>query len=136
MKTTKDNLTNNQIFALRMRADDACKHELVKTIDRYLEYRHEADLQVVLNALHDEDRPSVVMLRGLRGEWKTYELYNPEDVDLLRGWRADVLIYIRGIYKVPDMKHLVEIENRLREVQEPLRAVDGCRVEWYLDGPS
>lgn len=135
MKTTKDNLTNNQIFALRMRAADACNGALVKTIDRYLEERRVEDLELVLNALRDEDRPSIVNLRGSRGEWKTYELYNKLDCDNLRGWRANVAIYIRGIYKVADMKHLVEIETYLREVLEPMRA-DGCRVEWYLDGPS
>lgn len=135
MKTTKDNLTNNQIFALRMRADDAKNTELVKTIDRYLEDREDKDLQVVLNALSDEDRASIVTLRAASGEWKTYELYDKLDVDLIRGWKADVVIYIRGIYKVPDMIKLVQIEHYLREVLEPMRA-DGCRVEWYVDGPG
>lgn len=134
MKTTKDNVTNNQIFALRMRADDAGNTELVKTIDRWLEEREDKDLEIVLRALHDEDRASVVVLRGARGEWKTYELYDKLDVDLVRGWRADVAIYIRGVYKVADTIKLVQIENYLREVLEPMR-VDGCRVEWYLDGP-
>lgn len=57
MKTTKENLTNNQIFALRVRADEAGNRELVKTIDRYLEHRHPADEQVVRNALN-ADGPS------------------------------------------------------------------------------
>lgn len=135
MKTTKDNVTNNQVFALRMRADDAGNTELVKTIDRWLEEREDKDLEVVLRALRDEDRASIVVLRTHQGEWKTYELYNKLDVDLLRGWRADVAIYIRGVYRVADMKLLAEMEAYLREVLEPMR-VDGCRVEWYLDGPS
>jgi hypothetical protein len=58
MKTTKDNVTNNQIFALRMRADDAGNTELVKTIDRWLEEREDKDLEIVLRALQRGPRLS------------------------------------------------------------------------------
>jgi hypothetical protein len=135
MKTTRDNLTNNQIFALRQRANEAENRRLVRTIDRYLQERGEADLQLILNAINDEDRPSVVVMHCAKAGWRAIPLFVADDVDKIRGWNPDHVIYIRGIYSVEKIRHLPMIESLLRAVLEPMR-VDGARVEWYVDGPS
>lgn len=137
MKTTRESLTNNQVFALRVKADRAGNRELVRTIDRYLEERGDADLQVVLAQLNgDMDRPSVVFMRHPTGEyWRTVELHTVADVERLRGWRSDRIVYIRGVYSEANIANLALIENYLlNEVLAPMR-VDGAFVETYLDGP-
>lgn len=136
MKTTKESLTNNQIFALRMRVDRAGNRELRDTIDRYLELRGDDDLQTVLNQLNgDVDRPGVVFLRHPSGAWKTVELHIPDDVDRIRGWTVDRVVYVRGIYSQATIGWLVLIETHLKDILGVFRA-DGVLVEQYLDGPG
>jgi hypothetical protein len=132
MRNPDQPLTNNEVFALRDRASARRARRLVQVIDQYLETQEEGVRLAVLRALADEDRPSVLSLRYPAGVWKTYELDTADDVELIRGGRPTRAIYCRGIYSVEDSKHLPLIEQRLREVLEPMRA-HGCQVEWYLD---
>lgn len=53
--------TNNDLFGLRVRADRAGNRALVERVDRYLEERGQADLDVILGILDAEKQsaPSV-----------------------------------------------------------------------------
>ena len=135
MRTTRENLTNNHIFALRVRADQRGDCDLVATIDSYLQERDDGDLDVILGAINDGERPGLLAVRFTSQRWRVFDLNTADDVNLLGGPRPERIVYVRGVYNVKNIRHLPLIEARLREVLEPLRA-EGCLVEWYLDGPG